>query len=76
MFTRTLQGCSAQIGEATRNKKPVLLISIDVALPMSAALDALFHEYAHAMSWGWEDEEHGGHWGLCMAAIWEWYTES
>ena len=76
VFTRKLDEAVAEIEEVKRKGKTRLVIKIHPELTLAPAMDSLFHEYAHAMSWEMEAAGHGPHWGLCVSDIWEWYTDS
>ncbi len=49
--------------------KKIILIKVAKALPLVAQLDALIHEWAHAMLAGVPTEfhKHGPMWGVCYA---------
>jgi predicted SprT family Zn-dependent metalloprotease len=53
---------------------PQFRIRIDRALPEEAQVYVLFHEWAHALSWGSESHRiraHGAEWGIAMSRIWQ-----
>ena len=59
-----------EYGECTFDSaKPRIEIRISRALPLVAQLDALIHEWAHAMLAGMPEEfhKHGPLWGVCFA---------
>lgn len=79
-FTSKLGRNSGTCGEVVRKKKTMLMIQIASDLPRTSALDCLFHEFAHAMTWRVYDDDdntdHGPRWGICMADIYTWYDDT
>lgn len=79
-ITTKLDGQTGTCEEIVRAGKPHIMIKISKGLTMDSALDALFHEFAHAMNWTTSDNDkttsHGPRWGICVADIFTWYSDS
>lgn len=70
-------GCHGECSVVQRGGRSVFLIRLDAALTGIALVDALLHEWSHALGWTTDHPSlahHGPEWGLALSrsyTVWE-----
>ena len=71
IFANISQDSWAEIYTLDEGEKTArFIIRISKEIEDALIADTLVHEYAHACSWYWEEDQHGPAFGIALARLW------